>query len=436
MAVALPVETRLSIYDRHVAGEPLQAIAEELGIHYETARKWWRIGRDQGREALVARPRKPIGKLRAVDPEVIRMLRQLRKAHPQWGVPYLRQKLLVHPDLTQQQRAQVPSQATLYRYIHTVEDRPFKHKTRQHVPTTPLIQQTTHPHHLWQIDLKEKCKVKGLDSRFTVVNMRDVYSSVTIAAQIYELTRTTPAVTMADVQQACRAAFTQWGLPDRIRTDNGACFVGTMRQTGFPSYLSLWLIGLGIQHETIDKGKVTQNGCIERFNRTYSNLVLRDGPFDSVEQLRTLSRTTIDFLNTTYPSQAGICQGQPPLTAHPQADQPKRPYDPDKEKKLFSINRVHDYLARFRWQRRADGVGKVSMGRADYYLGRAHAKLIFDVTFDPKNRTFVFSTPDNKATITRPAIGLDTKHTIDIRSSQAKRLRKSEKSTALRSYGK
>lgn len=436
MAVALPVETRLEIYDRHVAGEPLQAVADDLGIHYETARKWWRIGRDRGREALVARPRKPIGTLRAVPSKVVKLLRKLRKEHPQWGVPYLRQQLLNHPELSTQQRAQVPSQATIYRYLHAVEEEPFRHKARHDVPTTPLIDQTTHPHHLWQVDLKEKCKVKGLDNRFTILNMRDVYSSVTTGAQVYELTRTSSGVNMADVQDACRLAFAEWGLPDRMRTDNGGCFIGTMRQTGFPSYLTLWLTGLGVEHETIDKGKVTQNGCVERFNRTYNSLVLKDGPFKSVEQLRALSRTTINFLNTQYPSQAGSCHGRPPLEAHPNAAQPRRSYSPSREKKLFSLKRVDAYLAQFRWQRRTDGVGKISMGRTDYYLGRAHAKLVFDVTFDPKHRAFAFTTPDNKTTITRPALGLDTNDILDIRTSQDKRLRNSEKRQPLRPYDK
>lgn len=436
MAVALPVETRLGIYDRHVAGEPLQAVADDLGIHYETARKWWRIGRDQGREALVARPRKPIGTLRTVPSKVVEVLRKLRKKHSQWGVPYLRQQLLNHPELSPPERAQVPSQATLYRYLHAVEEEPFRHKARHDVPTTPLIHQTTHPHHLWQVDLKEKCKVKGLDNRFTIVNMRDVYSSVTTGAQLYELIRTSSGVNMADVQDACRLAFAEWGLPDRVRTDNGACFIGTMRQTGFPSYLTLWLIGLGVQHETIDKGQVTQNGCVERFNRTYNSLVLKDGPFKSVEQLRALSTATVQFLNTQYPSQAGSCHGRPPLEAHPEAAQPRRPYSPSREKKLFALKRVEAHLAQFRWQRRTDGVGKASMGRTDYYLGRAHAKLVFDVTFDPKQRAFVFTTPDNQTTITRPALGLDANDILDIRTSQAKRLRNNEKQPPLQSYDK
>jgi transposase InsO family protein len=427
MPTALPVEARLEIYDRHVASETLQAIALDLGIHYETARKWWRVGRDQGREALVARPRKPIGRLRNVPPQVRQLFLKLREQHRNWGVPYLRQQLLHHPDLTEQERAQVPSQATLYRHLHAVEDEPFKHKAKHQVPSTPLIEQTRHAHHLWQADLKEKCKVKGLRNRLTVLNLRDVYSSVTTGSEVFELTRSSPALTLAEVQATCRRCFSQWGLPDRLRTDNGSCFVGTMPQSGFPSYLTLWLKGLGVEHETIDKGEVTQNGCVERYNRTYANLVLRDGPFEDIEQVRALSRTTVEFLNTNYPSHAGRCRGRPPLTAHPQAATPRRPYSPEQEQRLFSLKRVDAYLAQFRWQRRADGVGKVSLGRTDYYLGRENKGLVFDVTFDPKERNYLFTTPEGKVTLKRPTIGLDTADILDIKASQQKRLRNAEK---------
>lgn len=436
MPAALPVETRLEIYDRHVRGESLHAIAQDVGIHYETARKWWRIGRHRGRQALVARPRKAVGTLRNVPPEVIQLLQKLRRRHRQWGIPYLRQQLLHHPELTAEQRAKVPSLSTLYRYVHAVEEQPFKRKANNRVPPTPLVQQTTHPHHLWQVDLKEKFKLQGLRHRVSVMNMRDVYSSVTIGSEIFELTRSTPNLTLADAQAACRRAFTQWGLPDRIRTDNGSCFVGTMPQSGFPSYLTLWLKGLGIEHETIDSRHVTQNACVERYNRTYTNLVLRDGPFDSIEQVRELSDTTVHFLNTAYPSHAGRCCGQPPLKAHPQAATPRRRYTPRRERSLFCLKRVDAYLAQFRWQRRADRVGKVSLGRTHYYLGRNNKGLVFDVTFDPVDRCFAFETPDGTVTLKRPALGLDTNDILHIQTSQYKRLRNPEKAHRLQSYGK
>ena len=207
MPAGLPVETRIEIYDRHMRGQTLHSIAQEVGIHYETARKWWRVGRDQGREALVARPRKPIGTLRGVPAEVMQLLNKLRSRHRQWGIPYLRQQLLHHADLTPEQRAKVPSLSTLYRYVHAVEEQPFKHKTKQDVPVTPLVEQTTHPHHLWQVDLKEKYKVEGLPNPVTVLNTRDVYSSVTIGSEIFELTRSSSKVSLADAQAACRRTF-------------------------------------------------------------------------------------------------------------------------------------------------------------------------------------------------------------------------------------
>jgi transposase InsO family protein len=436
MPPALPIEVRFDIYDRHTRGETLHAIAQDLGIHYETARKWWRVGRRRGRQALVARPRKPIGVLRGVPPQVMELFNTLRRKHRAWGLPYLRQQLLRHPQLSPQERAQVPSLSSLYRYLHAVQQEPFKHKAKQHVPSTPLVQQTTHAHHLWQADLKEKYKLAGLPHRVTVMNMRDVYSSVTVGSEIFGLTRSSSTLTLADAQAACRSAFAQCGLPDRIRTDNGSCFVGTMAQFGFPSYLTLWLKGLGVEHETIDAGHATQNGCVERYNRTYTNLVLRDGPFDSMQQVRELSRTTVEFLNTTYPSHAGHCQGRPPLQAHPEAATPRRPYAPEHERHLFALERVDAYLAQFRWQRRADRVGKVSLGRTDYYLGRAHKGLVLDVTFDPSDRSFVFTTPDGAISLRRPALGLDTEDMLDIRTSQDKRLHDTEKAHRLQAYGK
>lgn len=427
MAAALPPEVRFAIYDRHLAGESLQDIATELNIHYETARKWWRVGRLQGREALMKQPRKPIGIAHRMPQPVAALIVKLRREHKRWGLPYLRQQVLADPSLTEEEKALVPSQANLYRYIHRIEDKPFKHRLRYEVPGTPLIKQAQYPHHLWQVDLKEKCSIKGLWRRVTVVNMRDIHSSVTTGSVLFELQRSVTALCQADIQAACRSSFERWGLPDRIRTDNGSCFVATMPQTGFPSYLTLWLAGLGIAHETIAKGKVTQNGCVERYNRTYANLVLRDGPFENLQQVQALSETTVAFLNNQYPSQAGSCHGTPPLVAHPEAAQPRRPYCVDHEAACFDLQRVDAWLTRFRWQRHADEVGKVSLGRTDYYLGREHKGQVFDINFDPSDRSFVFQTPDASVSLRRPAIGLDAEDIANIRDSQNKRLRKPEK---------
>jgi len=149
-----------------------------------------------------------------------------------------------------------------------------------------------------------------------------------------------PACRVRTCRAACRRCFSDWGLPSILRTDKGTCFLATWPQTGFPSQFTLWLVGLGVAHETITKGQVTQNGCVERFNRTYSNLVLRDGPFADLEELEQVSAVTVNFLNHTYPSRAGICASQAPLLAHPHAAAPHLPYRKEQEKSLFSLERI------------------------------------------------------------------------------------------------
>lgn len=434
MPAPLPEEDRLAIYDRHVEGERLVDIAREMGICYATARKWWRIGRQQGRAALVHRPRKTIGTLRRIPPKILERFGQLRQEHPTWGIPYVRQQLLQDHELTPQQRARIPSQSSFYRYVHATEDAPFGRRLKNHVPSTPLVTQATHAHHIWQMDLKEKCRVEGLENRITVLNARDIYSSVTVGSEVFELRRSNVSLTGSHIQAACRTCFSLWGLPDALRTDNGTCFLGNMAQSGFPSYLMLWLRGLGIDHESIRKGKPTQNGCVERYNRTYTNLVLRDGPFADVGQLRELSRTTVDFLNSKYPSRAGTCDGRPPLEAHPEALTPRRPYTPEREEELFSLSRVDEYLASFRWCRRADGVGQICLGRTRYRMGRKNKHRVFDVVFDPSDRNFVFSTPEGDVLVRQPAKGLDTDDITNIAESQRRRSHGAEKHEPLCDY--
>ena len=61
-------------------------------------------------------------------------------------------------------------------------------------------------------------------------------------------------------------AFREYGLPDRIRTDNGVPFA-TMAIARL-SALSVWFIRLGIYPEFIEPGKPQQNGRHERMHRT------------------------------------------------------------------------------------------------------------------------------------------------------------------------
>ncbi|HZI86044.1 MAG TPA: integrase core domain-containing protein, partial [Pyrinomonadaceae bacterium] len=63
-----------------------------------------------------------------------------------------------------------------------------------------------------------------------------------------------------------RRLFQEYGLPERLRTDNGVPFAAV--SLARLSTLSAWFIRLGIQRELIEPGKPYQNGCHERMHRT------------------------------------------------------------------------------------------------------------------------------------------------------------------------
>lgn len=73
-------------------------------------------------------------------------------------------------------------------------------------------------------------------------------------------------IDLSQVRAICEAAMREYGVPARIRTDNGAPFAGT-GLLGL-SKLSLGWMKLGIVHERIQAGRPQQNGRHERMHRT------------------------------------------------------------------------------------------------------------------------------------------------------------------------
>jgi hypothetical protein len=68
------------------------------------------------------------------------------------------------------------------------------------------------------------------------------------------------------IQPIFVAAFQEYGLPEAIRTDNGAPFATTT--VGGLSRLSIWFLRLGIRPERIRPGQPSENGRHERMHRT------------------------------------------------------------------------------------------------------------------------------------------------------------------------
>jgi hypothetical protein len=159
--------------------------------------------------------------------------------------------------------------------------------------------------------------------------------------------------------------------------------------TPFPTQLTLWWAGLGIEHRLISSPQ--QNGCIERGHRTLNERTLIDQHFDGADELQNQTEADWHELNAECPSRAKGCNGQPPLVAHPELLVPRRPYRPEWELDLFDLKRVDKYLAERSWIRTVSEGGQVSLGSHPYGLGKAWAGQTVSISFDPEQRQFMFT---------------------------------------------
>jgi hypothetical protein len=115
------------------------------------------------------------------------------------------------------------------------------------------------PNQVWCADYKGWFRT-GDGQRIDPLTLSDHYSRYLLRCQ---------AVAAADslhTRTVMEAAFREYGLPERIRTDNGAPF-GSNGESGLTS-LTVWWIKLGIIPEHIRAGQPQQNGRHERMHRT------------------------------------------------------------------------------------------------------------------------------------------------------------------------
>ena len=93
--------------------------------------------------------------------------------------------------------------------------------------------------------------------------------------------------------------FREYGLPTRIRTDNGSPFSSRSVQGS----LSVWWMRLGIQVERIEPGQPQQNGRHERMHRTLKEEILPRSAKNLLAQQEQLDRFREDF-NERRPHEA------------------------------------------------------------------------------------------------------------------------------------
>jgi transposase InsO family protein len=381
------VQQRQEFYERYLQGESYLKIADETGYAYETVRKWCRRQRD--RESIETRyHRASNGPLSTFAPAVRYVILRLRLEHPGWGPGFMRYHL--------QQRASLsgmalPSVASMGRYLNQWERfrRLRKGKQRGERPHQP-----TQVHQRWQIDFKENIVLEG-GIQLSMYTVRDPVGAATLRVGVIEAGpagRRGRRYSLPELRQIVRTVAAEWGtLPQEIQTDNEPVFVGDTVDP-FPSKFTLYLCGLDVQHLTIRPGMCTDNAEVERCHRTVFAYALAGQLHLPLPQLQQLLDQRVHELNFELPSHAHGCNGLPPVQAHPELLSKPRPFSPERELALFSLDRVDAFLATSTWRRKVNKNGQINIGGHGrrYSVGRPFARQYVLVCFDPSDRHFVF----------------------------------------------
>ena len=230
----------------------------ELCLHYgisrKTAYKWINRYQLHSISGLEDRSRKPHSCPHQTDPDIVEALLDARRHHPTWG-PKKLLKLLSRRDPDRIWPARTTACDILARHGLVKKARKRRHLSHTGKPSSIIAA----PNQVWCADFKGQFKTK--DGIYCYpLTITDGFSRYLLGCQALLTTA------CADAKVVFQNVFREFGLPERIRTDNGVPFA-TVSLARLSS-LSAWWIQLGILPELIEPGKPQQNGRHERMHRT------------------------------------------------------------------------------------------------------------------------------------------------------------------------
>lgn len=234
--------------------QSISDLCRHYGISRKTAYKWINRYQQEGIVGLDDQSRKPRSCPHQTEPDLVEALLEARRRHPTWGA----KKLLKL--VTQNAPERIwPARTTvcdlLARHGLVKKARKRRHLGHPGKPSSIIIA----PNQIWCADFKGHFKT--LDGIYCYpLTITDGFSRYLLACQ--GLLRTA----VADAKPVFERVFREFGLPERIRTDNGVPFATV--SLARLSTLSAWWIRLGIVPELIEPGKPQQNGRHERLHRT------------------------------------------------------------------------------------------------------------------------------------------------------------------------
>ena len=264
------MDERLRFVARLLEGEKMALLCAEFGISRKTGYKIFDRYKDCGVGAFSDRSRRPHRQANRLPAAIEATIVRLKREYPGWGAPKIREKLR-----QQFTGPHLPAIST----VHAVLDRHslVKHRRRRRQRATGTeLSRPSEPNVLWCADYK---------GEFMLGNRRYCYPlTITDFASRYLLTCEALSTTQEKFAfTVFERTFQAFGLPQRIRTDNGGPFASAHALYGL-SKLAVWWLRLGIQIERIAPGHPQQNGRHERMHLTLTKEATKPAAANVLQQ--------------------------------------------------------------------------------------------------------------------------------------------------------
>ena len=266
----------------------------EVARDYKVSRRWVhelvRRYEAEGEAGLEPRSKAPLSSPHRVSVELEQHVVELRKQLTDDGLDAGAHTIVWH---LQQRGVDPPSPATIWRILVR---RGFVTPQPRKRPKSATIRfQADQPNERWQADTTHWQLAESTDVE--ILNIIDDHSRLAITSSA----RTT--FKAADIVEVFDHAFTTYGLPAAILTDNAAVFTGTPRGLGQVA-LEKRCAALSIRLHHSRAYHPQTCGKVERFHQTLKRWLDAHDPATDLTDLQTLLDTFTHLYNTARPHRA------------------------------------------------------------------------------------------------------------------------------------
>jgi transposase InsO family protein len=240
----------------------MSELCARYGVSRRIGYKWLVRYEAEGRAGLTDRSHVPKHCPHKIQPAMEELLVLERVAHPHWGARKLLAALRrTHPRIRYWPAASTVADLLARRGL--VQKRRSRRASVHPGVVRPV---TFAPNDLWTADFKGQFRTG--DGKYCYpLTIADLHTRYLLCCRGTLSTQTVSAKPIFE------RTFREYGLPLAIRTDNGVPFA-TQAIHGM-SYLNVWWMRLGIQHQRIRPGCPQENGAHERMHRTLKRQAIK-----------------------------------------------------------------------------------------------------------------------------------------------------------------